>query len=91
MLPYRENRTFMINYYDPGFGKPEEVAYTVSGSATLVDKGGLSVDCWVLEHGDENGTEKFRVSKKGREVLKEEDYGKKFGFRFKYKLGVSVI
>jgi hypothetical protein len=90
MLPYKENRTFMINYYDPGFGKPEEVAYTVSGSATLVDKGGAAVDCWVLEHGDENGTEKFWISKKTREVLKEEDYGKNFGFRFKYKLGVSV-
>ena len=59
MLPYKENRTFMINYYDPGFGKPAEVGYSVTGSDVLVDRGGATIDCWVLEHGDENGTEKF--------------------------------
>ena len=91
MLPYKENRTFMINYYDPGFGKPAEVGYSVTGSDVLVDRGGASIDCWVLEHGDENGTEKFWISKKTREVLKEEDHGKSGGYRFKYKLGVSAV
>jgi len=91
MLPYKENRTFMINYYDPGFGKPAEVGYSVTGSDILVDRGGASIDCWVLEHGDENGTEKFWISKKTREVLKEEDHGKTWGYRFKYKLGVSAV
>jgi hypothetical protein len=91
MLPYKENRTFMINYYDPGFGKPAEVGYSVTGSDILVDRGGASIDCWVLEHGDENGTEKFWISKKTREVLKEEDHGKNWGYRFKYKLGVSAV
>jgi hypothetical protein len=91
MLPYKENRTFMINYYDPGFGKPAEVGYSVTGSDVLVDRGGASIDCWVLEHGDENGTEKFWISKKTREVLKEEDHGKSWGYRFKYKLGVSAV
>jgi hypothetical protein len=91
MLPYKENRTFMINYYDPGFGKPAEVGYRVTGSDILVDRGGASIDCWVLEHGDENGTEKFWISKKTREVLKEEDHGKNWGYRFKYKLGVSAV
>jgi hypothetical protein len=90
MLPYKENRTFMINYYDPGFGKPEEVGYTVTGSDVLTDRGGAFIDCWVLEHGDENGTEKFWISKKTREVLKEEDHGKSGGYRFKYKLGISA-
>lgn len=90
MLPYKENRTFMINYYDPGFGKPEEVPYTVTGSDVLIERSGAAVDCWVLQHGDENGTEKFWISKKGREVLKEEDHGKSGAFRFKYKLGVSA-
>jgi len=89
MLPYKANRTFMINYYDPGFGKPEEVPYTVTGSDLLTDRGGERIDCWVLEHGDENGTEKFWIAKKTREVLKEEDHGKNWGYRFKYKLGVS--
>lgn len=89
MLPYKENRTFMINYYDPGFGKPVEVPYTVTGNGLLTDRGGASVDCWTLEHTDENGTEKFWISKKTREVLKEEDHGKSWGYRFKYKLGVA--
>jgi hypothetical protein len=91
MLPYKENRTFLINYYDPGFGKPEEVPYTVTGSDVLTDRGGAAVDCWVLEHGDENGTEKYWISKKGREVLKEEDHGKSGGYRFKLKVGVSGV
>ena len=91
MLPYKENRTFMINYYDPGFGKPAEVGYSVTGSDILTDRGGASIDCWILEHGDENGTEKFWISKKTREVLKEEDHGKNWGYRFKYKLGVSAV
>jgi hypothetical protein len=89
MLPYKENRTFLINYYDPGFGKPVEVPYTVTGSGVLTDRGGSSIDCWTLEHTDENGTEKFWISKKTREVLKEEDHGKNWGYRYKYKLGVT--
>ena len=89
MLPYKENRTFMINFYDPGFGKPVEVPYTVSGSGRLTDRGGAGIDCWILEHGDENGVEKFWISKKTSEVLKEEDHGKNWGYRFKYKLGVA--
>jgi hypothetical protein len=91
MLPYKENRTFMINYYDPGFGKPAEVGYSVTGSDILTDRGGASIDCWILEHGDEYGTEKFWISKKTREVLKEEDHGKNWGYRFKYKLGISAV
>jgi hypothetical protein len=90
MLPYKENRTFLINYYDPGFGKPIEVPYTVTSSGILTDRGGARIDCWVLEHDDENGTEKFWISKKTREVLKEEDHGKGGTYRFKYKLGISA-
>jgi hypothetical protein len=91
MLPYKENRTFVINYYDPGFGKPAEVPYTVTGSSELIDRGGASVDCWILEHDEPDATEKYWISKKTREVLKEEDHILKTGgYRFKYKLGVGV-
>jgi len=89
MLPYKENRTFLINYYDPGFGKPEEVPYTVTGSDVLTGREGDRIDCWTLEHTDENGTEKFWIAKKTREVLKEEDHAGKLGYRYKLKLGVS--
>jgi hypothetical protein len=89
MLPYKEGRTFLINYYDPGFGKPAEVPYTVTGSNWLVSRGGDKIECWTLEHGDENGVEKYWVAKKTKEVLKEEDHGANWGYRYKYKLGVS--
>ena len=89
MLPYKEGRTFLINYYDPGFGKPVDVAYTVTGSDWLVSRGGEKTECWTLEHADEHGLEKFWISKKTKEVLKEEDHGANLGYRYKYKLGVD--
>jgi hypothetical protein len=89
MLPYKEGRTFLINYYDPGFGKPVEVPYTVTGSDWLVSRGGEKTECWTLEHADENGVEKFWISKRTKEVLKEEDHGANWGYRYKYKLGVA--
>ena len=89
MLPYAAGRVFMINYYDPGFGKPVEVPYSVTGTDWLVGRGGEKIECWTLAHTDENGTEKFWVAKKTREVLKEEDDAGKYGFRYKYKLGVE--
>ena len=85
MLPYRAGRTFLINYYDPGFGVPAEVPYTVTGSDTITDRGGWTIDCWVLQHTDNNGTERFWIAKKKREVLKEEDHGR-HGYRLKVKI-----
>lgn len=89
LLPYKEGRTFMINYYDPGFGKPTEVPYTVTGSAWLVAHGGDKIECWTLEHADEHGVEKFWIAKQTKEVLKEEDHAEGYGYRYKYKLGVE--
>jgi hypothetical protein len=88
MLPYAAGRVFMINYYDPGFGKPVEVPYSVTGSDWLVGRGGDKIECWTLEHGDENGVEKFWIAKRTKEVLKEEDRFKG-GYRYKYKLGIE--
>lgn len=87
-LPYKENRSFRINFYDPGFGNPREVIYDVTGSekiATYTD----NIDCWVLvlKHGDKD-YQKFWVEKKHNIIVKEEDFfaGK---YRFKIKLEVS--
>jgi hypothetical protein len=88
MLPYKDNRTLVINYYDPGFGKAEEVPYSVSGSDVLTGSNGEKIDCWVLIHADKNFTEKYWISKKTREVLKEEDAGPNI-YRYKIKLGIS--
>ena len=91
LLPYKENRTFAINYYDPGFGKAEDVMYTVTGSDLLTDQDGKKVDCWVLNNIDTshpNTYERFWISKKTKEVLKEEDFTPA-GYRYKIKLGIS--
>ena len=81
----------MINYYDPGFGKAEEVAYSVTGSDFLHGRNGEKIDCWVLNHIDTtvpSSYERFWIAKKTNEVLKEEDfYGG--GYRYKLKIGIS--
>lgn len=90
LLPYKENRTFKINFYDPGFGKAEEALYSVTGSDALTNSSGEKVECWVLEHKLTTGDDyqKFWISKRKREVLKEEDSFNGM-YRFKLKLDVS--
>lgn len=93
LLPYKEGRVFIINYYDPGFGPSEEAAYTVTGSEPLTGRNGESIDCWVLNNYVDNkvpekGYERFWISKKTREVLKLENFmGAGRGYRYKVKLG----
>jgi hypothetical protein len=95
LLPYKEGRVFLINYYDPGFEKSTEVAYTVTGSDFLIGSSGEKVDCWVLNNYNDNsapdkGYERFWISKKTHEVLKlENDFGGGRGFRYKLKLGIA--
>ena len=95
LLPYKEGRVFVINYYDPGFGKAEEVNYTVTGSNVLTGSNGEKIDCWVLNNYNDDkdpgkGYERFWIAKKSHEVLKLENYGGGGnGYRYKLKLGVS--
>ncbi len=56
LLPYKENRVFKINFYDPGFGKPQEVFYSVVGTDVLTSSSGKKVKCWVME--ERSGAEK---------------------------------
>ncbi len=92
ILPYRPNTTFAINYYDPGFSAPRIVYYTVTGSAMLNGFDGQQIDCWTLEHEDNDrlkNREVFYISKKTKEVLKlEQQYGTRY--RYKIKLGFSI-
>jgi hypothetical protein len=89
LLPYKDGRTFKIEFFDPGFGPAEEATYTVTGSEMLQASSGKRVDCWVMTYTipDGSGSLKFWISKKTREVLKEED-SFKTGYRYKYKLEV---
>jgi hypothetical protein len=93
MLPYKENRVFNINFFDPGFGKATQVNYAVTGSDWLTNSAGDKVECWTLEHHSTkpfNGYQKFWISKKSKELLKEEDCDLTSGrYRYKLKLAVS--
>jgi len=92
LLPYKENRVFKINFYDPGFGKASEEIYSVTGSDMLKGPSGKKIDCWILEIKipSINGYQKFWVDKKSNEVLKEEDFYNNM-YRYKLKLEVSEI
>ncbi|MDB5230898.1 MAG: hypothetical protein JWN76_1703 [Chitinophagaceae bacterium] len=83
LLPYKENTTFMINFYDPGFPAPQQVAYTVSGSAILPGYNDQQIECWLLTHTSGNTKETFWISKKTKEVLQLED---EFNGRYRYKI-----
>ncbi|MBI3481375.1 MAG: hypothetical protein HY015_00065 [Bacteroidetes bacterium] len=90
LLPYKENRVFKINFYDPGFGKAQEVFYSVTGSDFLSGSSGEKIDCWTLINKittPVNGYQKFWISKKTKEVLKEED---SFNGQYRYKLKFAV-
>jgi hypothetical protein len=86
LLPYRNQVTFAINFYEPGYTAPQLVYYTVSGSKQLTGYDGQTIDCWLLEHEDHDrmkNVEKFYISKKTGEVLQLEQA---FGSRFRYKI-----
>lgn len=89
ILPYKNNVTFGINYYDPGFSEPKIVYYKVVGSGTTPGFDGQVVDCWLLEHVDEKqkNRELFYISKKTKEVLRLDQ---SFGTRFRYKVKLPI-
>src|SRR5438552_6279283 len=78
LLPYKQGRTFVIKFYDPGFGKAQDETYQVTGSELLGASDVNKIDCWVMEHKFEipasgSGTERLWISNRIDEVLKEED------------------
>lgn len=89
ILPLRENTTFKIKFYDPGFDAPEYAYYSVIGSFKLNGYDNQKIDCWLLAHGSlPENYQVFWISKKTGEVLKlEQEYSGKY--RYKIKLGYS--
>lgn len=87
MLPLAAGKTFAINFYDAGFGKPEYIIYKVTGSEVISTLDNQKVDCWMLvneaEHNGQKSTETFWISKKNHEFLKEED---SFNGMYRYKV-----
>lgn len=89
MLPLAAGKSFAINFYDAGFGKPVYTLYKVIGSEMISTYDGQKVDCWKLFNESDNAgrhfTETFWISKKGHEFLKEED-SFPGGYRYKIKM-----
>lgn len=89
MLPLGEGKTFAINFYDAGYSVPKYVIYKVEGSEILETNDLQKVDCWILKNeSDFNGNkfvQRFWISKKNKELLKEEDTFNN-GYRYKVKL-----
>ena len=94
MLPLAAGKTFAINFYDAGFGKPEYIIYKVTGSELIATMDNQKVDCWkLLNESDHNGrhfTQTFWISKKGHEFIKEED-AMQGAYRYKVKLSAAAI
>jgi hypothetical protein len=90
ILPYKEGKTFLIPFYDPGSQPPQNVAYTVTGSDMLVGYNNQNIDCWLLSHESRGSKEIFWISKKTKEVLKLEQGFGKDRWRYKIKLGFSI-
>lgn len=88
-LPYRENRIFAINFYDPGFNQPKVVYYAVKSSSKLKSHDGTEIDCWLMNVEQSTSSQTFWVSKKTHEVLKmvATQPGQT---RFKIKLGIRA-
>jgi hypothetical protein len=90
LLPLDEYKVFRINFYDPGFGAATTVFYTVLGAEMLSVSKKEKIDCWILEHklvGGANGYQRFWISKKTKEVIREEDF---FNGRYRFKIKLSV-
>lgn len=85
LLPFKENRVFKINVYDPGFSPPRYEFYEVLGSEVVEN-----ISCWVLNYKLPNnmGYQRFWISKSEKIVIKEED-NFKGNFRFKLKTKIS--
>ncbi len=90
VLPYKNNITFLIPFAEPGATAPENIAYTVSGSAKLTGYDNQQIDCWLLTHEEKGNKEVFWVSKKTKEVLKLEQEVNGKMYRYKIKLGFSM-
>lgn len=94
MLPLAAGKTFAINFYDAGLGKPDYIIYKVIGSEVIKTMDDQMVDCWKLfnesEHNGQHATETFWISKKGREFIKEED-SFPGGYRYKVKLPAAAF
>jgi len=88
MLPLAAGKTFAINFYDAGLSPPKYVLYKVTGSEVLTLLDGTKTDCWKLYNESTSptgavATETFWISKKGHELLKEED---QFNGMYRYKI-----
>jgi hypothetical protein len=90
LLPLKEGKTFVINFYHPG-GKttPAWYTYSVTGSEKIMTHSGEIVDCFKLytEYANNRGNSTWWLNKKTHEILKMEE---QFGPITRYKLKLAA-
>jgi len=94
MLPLAAGKAFAINFIDVnGMTEPKYAVYKVSGSEVLNTLDNQKVDCWKLvyesDHAGRHYVQAFWISKKGKEMLKEED-SMPGGYRYKIKMPAAM-
>lgn len=85
MLPYKRNTTFLIPFYEFGYGTPKNIVYKVAGEDELLYDGN-KIKCWLLKLEEEGNIETYWISKKTKEVLKLEQVVQGKMYRYKIKL-----
>lgn len=84
-LTYKNNRTFLIPYYEFGYDIPRNIAYSVTGEDVLMFAG-KKIPCWLLTHEEPGNKETFWISKETNEVLKMAQQLSDNMYRYKIKL-----
>lgn len=88
LLPLKEGRIFVLNFYHPGSKTaPAWYRYTVTGSEKIMTADGKAVDCFKLytSYGNNRGDCTWWLAKNTHEVLKAEEH---FGAITRYKLRI---
>lgn len=92
MLPLAAGKRFAIRFYDAGLDIPKYVLYEVEGSERLITFDNRQEDCWVLltesEFQGKKATQRFWISKRSHEFLKEED---SFNGIYRYKVKLPSL
>ncbi|ASZ11680.1 hypothetical protein CK934_12265 [Chitinophaga sp. MD30] len=92
MLPLAAGKRFAIRFYDAGLDVPKYILYEVTGSERLITFDSRAEDCWILltesEFQGKKATQRFWISKRSHEFLKEED---SFNGIYRYKVKLPSL
>jgi hypothetical protein len=76
-LPLAKGYSVNVDFYDPAQKPPARYVYSVTGSDTIAEPDGGSIDCWVVAHSfkaedGSDGFSRYWFAKKTQILLREE-------------------